>query len=603
MTVKKNEPTPLAFIFRYLDQYRWHMIAGIIYIAIATVFQLLTPWLLKFAIDFIAASFQHKSSPFLFPIPATTSTSTILLMYAGLIVLATVLQGVFRYLMRYTMIGVSRKIEYKLRNDYFAHLQKLSQTFYHRHQTGDLMARATNDLEAVRSMIGPGIMQLVSTIFVGGAAIILLFKISVSLTLWALLPMPFIAFTAYKILGRIDLLWGRIQAQFSSITAKVEENLSGIRVIKSYVREDHEIKDFQKLNLEYIKRNLALIKVQAFLHSTIQLLLSIGIMIILFVGGSQVSNGTLTIGGLISFFSYCAILAWPMIALGWTLNLWQQGLASMKRMMHVWEVKPAIADSENTDANIRVITGDVEFRDVTFGYDGDDPIVHNISLKIPAGTTLAIVGPTGSGKSTLIQLLVRLYDVQKGAVLIDGHDVRTIPLRLIRTRIGYVPQETFLFSDTLQENIAFGIHDPGAEALEDATVISQLRADFDQFPEGFQTLVGERGITLSGGQKQRTAISRAIIKKPAILILDDALSAVDTQTEEEILKQLKRVMRQCTGIIISHRISTVRHAHQIIVLDNGRIVEQGKHSTLLKKRGLYFKLYQRQMLEKSLEKL
>lgn len=600
--IQKNDLRALAYIFKYLNQYRWHMIAGIFYIAIATIFQLSAPWVLKYAVDFIAATFRHEKSELLFFIPQDTSTISILLIYAGLIILTTIVQGIFRFLMRYSMIVASRKIEYELRTDYFAHLQKMSRTFFHRFQTGDLMARTTNDLEAVRSMIGPGIMQFTSTVFVGGAAIFLLLKINVSLTLWALLPVPLVALIAYKMLGRIDSLWTRIQAQFSSFTAKVEENLSGIRVIKSYVREEQEIKDFEQLNKEYIVRNMALIKVQALLHSSIQFLLGVGTIIILFVGGKQVSSGALSIGGLVSFFTYCAMLAWPMIALGWTMNLWQQGLASMKRILRIFEQNPEIADNENTDQKIREIKGNIEFRNVTFGYDGE-PVLKNISVKIPARTTLAIVGTTGSGKSTLVQLLVRLYDVQEGVLLIDSHDIRTIPLQVIRSQIGFVPQETFLFSDTLRENIAFGIHDPGIEALENATAISQLHADFDQFPEGLQTMVGERGITLSGGQKQRTAISRAIIKKPAILILDDALSAVDTHTEDEILKRLRQVMKNCTSIIVSHRISTVRHADQIIVVDNGRIVERGVHNTLLKKHGLYYKLYQRQILEKSLEKL
>ncbi len=598
------------FLSRYILYYRWHLGAGLVFIFFTTAFQLASPWVLRYAIDFIQLGAQRSETFFLSILlsrleeAGILSYARMLLLYVGLILFFTFIQSIFRFLMRDTMIGVSRKIEYHLRNDYFRHLQTLSPEFYQRYKTGDLMARATNDLDAVRSMLGPGIMHLVSTVFVAIATIALMTKISLSLTIWTLLPLPVVAIVVNRLVAKIHKLFALIQAQFAAVTAKVQENISGIRVVKSYVQEKHEIESFKLQNKDLIQRNLDMAKVRAMLNSSIEFLLGLSILIVIWVGGKQVISGQLTIGGLVAFIAYVGMLAWPMIAFGWVLNLWQQGLASLNRLLIILDEKPVIADSAKTDHSVQTINGHITFQNVTFSYnDKSDPVLDDITLDIPQGATLAIVGPTGCGKSTLVNLIPRLYDVTEGKILIDGRDIRDIPLQVLRKNIGYVPQETFLFSDSLQENISFGLEELSEPDIEDAAEVSQLKSDFDQFPDGLNTVVGERGLTLSGGQKQRTAISRAVIRKPKILILDDSLSSVDTYTEEEILKRLKKIMQDRTSIIVSHRVSTVRDADIIIVLKDGKIAEQGSHKTLLRKRGLYYAMYQRQLLEKSLQEL
>lgn len=527
-----------------------------------------------------------------------------LAVFAAVTVLLAAIQGVFRYYMRNTLIGMSRRIEYELRNDYLLHLQTLSASFFQRNKTGDLMARATNDMEAVRSMLGPGIMQFATTIVVGLVSIILMAGISLKTALWSLLPMPFVAVIVYRQVGQIEKLFDRIQAQFSALTAKVQENLSGIRVVKSYVQEEHEIEHFRGQSQEYIRRNVKLVKVRASLWATIEFLLGLTTLTALWVGGQQVMAGQLSIGGLVAFLAYLAMLAWPMIAFGWVLNMWQEGLASTERILAILRESPEIQDDDRTDNSLHTIQGGITFRDLSFSYTPDGPyVLRHIDLHIEAGMTVAIVGATGSGKSTLVNLIPRLYDSPDGTLLIDGRPVQNYPLQVLRRHIGMVPQETFLFSDTLEDNIAFGEETSNLSAIENAAEISQIKSDFDQFPDGYATVVGERGITLSGGQKQRTAISRAVIRQPRILILDDALSAVDTYTEEEILKRLRAVMRDRTTILVSHRISTVREADLIIVLKEGEIIERGRHEELLALQGIYYELNQRQMLEESLAAL
>ena len=596
-----------SFLFLYLHRYRWTLFCGIVFIIFTTGFQLFSPWILKSAINFIEFN-QEKSLDFIYEwlhslLPAANSVS-LLIAYALLLVLVSSLQGIFRYLMRNTLIGVSRKIEYDIRNDYFAHLQSLSLSFYQGQKTGDLMARATNDLEAVRSMMGPGIMHLFSTVVVFIIALMLMFQIDSHLALWALVPLPLIAFIVNRLLKKIHRAFKKIQEQFSTVTAKVQENLSGIRIIKAYVQEKHEIDAFKLQNRELVDRNLSLAFIRANLRSAIEILVGIGTIIILWQGGKRVIEEQMNLGELVAFFVYFNMLSWPMIAFGWVLNLWQQGLASTNRILQIFNTKPEIRDTPLTDFGIRYLGGEIEFRNVSFAYSAESPMVlKNINLKIPAGQTLAIVGPTGSGKTTLVNLIPRLYDCQSGAIFIDNHDIRGIPLKTLRCHIGYTPQETFLFSMSIRENIGFGLCMASIPEIEKATETSQIRADLDQFPEGLDTMVGERGITLSGGQKQRTAISRAVICDPTILILDDALSAVDTHTEEEILKHLRDLMQHRTSIIVSHRISTVKDADKIIVLRQGEIVERGTHDTLIDLKGYYQQLYERQMLEASLEEL
>jgi len=606
MTNQTNSPKkPVTFIVSYLLRYKWRIISGFACMVLTALFQLAMPLIMRYGIDYIsggqaAATFPAWMAPWLHGLAA----SGILMILAALFILTALIQGVFRYLARNILIGASRWVEYHLRNDYMRHLQSMSASFFHHHKTGDLMARATNDMEAVRSMVGPGIMYMMNTLSVGLTAILLMIRISPQMTLWSMVPMPFVAIIVYRQAGQIEKLFDRIQAQFSSLTAKVQENLSGIRVVKSYVQEGPEIRDFNRISQEYIHRNLALIRVRASLWATIEFLLGLTILTALWVGGRLVIRGGLSLGSLVAFLTYIAMLAWPMIAFGWVLNMWQEGLASAQRILTILNEEPEIRDDQRTDYRIQSIEGHIQIRGLEFKYQpAAEAVLGNITLDLPAGTTAAIVGGTGSGKSTLISLIPRLYDVPENTLFIDGHEIHSIPIEVLRRNIGLVSQEAFLFSDTLKENIGFGLNAHLAEELEKATDISQLKRDFEQFPEGYETMVGERGITLSGGQKQRTAISRAVIRKPKILILDDALSSVDTYTEEEILRHLRKVMAERTTLIVSHRISTVRDADVILVLRNGQIVEQGRHDELLARQGAYYELYQRQLLEEAIEKL
>jgi ATP-binding cassette subfamily B protein len=598
---------PRRFILHYLAQHRWTLVLGVLLTLLTTGFQLTMPMVMRYAIEY--AEWRLGSAEAVFPaalqrLAAGHAPALTLGLFAGAMVVLTLLQGIFRYYLRMLLIGMSRKVEYSLRNDYLRHLQSLSAAFFQRHKTGDLMARATNDMEAVRSMVGPGIMYFATTFVVAAVSVVLMAGISWKTTIWSLVLMPFVAVIVYRQVGQIEKLFDKIQEQFSSLTAKVQENLSGIRVVKSYVQEEHEIAHFRSQSEEYIRRNLRLVKVRAGLWSTIDFLLGLTTLTALVAGGWEVMNGRLSIGGLVAFLSYLALLAWPMIAMGWVLNMWQEGLASTERILAILREKPEIYDGPQTDPAIGELRGEIEFRDLSFTFSAEGPrVLDHISLRIPAGTTVAIVGATGSGKSILVNLIPRLYQAPAGALLIDGHPIETIPLALLRRSIGMVPQETFLFSETLQENIAFGQEEAELAEIEAAAESSQIRRDFDQFPEGFATMVGERGITLSGGQKQRTAIARAIIREPRILILDDALSAVDTYTEEEILNRLRRIMAERTTILVSHRISTVRDADMIVVLKAGKIIEQGKHEELLAQKGAYWELYQRQMLEESLAEI
>ena len=584
---------PLLRLKPYFLRYRRTLMWGILTVIGSNLFTVVQPMFLGFAID------ELKSG-----IESHTLVSGDLLKWAAIIVSFSLIAGVFTFLTRQTIIVISRLIEFDLRNDFLTHLQRLSYSYYQNTPTGDLMAHATNDIAAVRNVVGPCVMYPTDTLLTFVLVLVLMLVKDWQLTLLALIPLPFVSLIVYRIGQRIHEKSLERQAQFSLLTTRAQENLSGIRVIKSYVREEYEIGLFRQLSLEYLKKNLVLARIQSIMWPLMFAIIGSSIIITLYFGGVRVIDGRLTIGALSAFLAYLVMLIWPVIAFGWVLSMLQQGAASMERLCKIFDTKPEIQDTEKTDNSIRVIEGEIEFRDVRFIHkNAPSPTLEKISIKIDCGATLAVVGYTGSGKTTLVNLIPRLYDVTEGQLLIDGKDITTIPLDVLRANIGYVPQETFLFSETLSENIRYGTDDGTSEHIQQAADISQLARDVLEFPKKYETMIGERGITLSGGQKQRTSIARALIRQPRILILDDSLSAVDTYTEEEILRRLRQYMKGRTCIIISHRISTVKNADRIIVLDKGLIVEQGTHEELVSAGGIYADLNEKQLLERELEEL
>ena len=584
---------PLLRLKPYFLRYRRTLMWGILTVIGSNLFTVVQPMFLGFAID------ELKSG-----IESHTLVSGDLLKWAAIIVSFSLIAGVFTFLTRQTIIVISRLIEFDLRNDFLTHLQRLSYSYYQNTPTGDLMAHATNDIAAVRNVVGPGVMYPTDTLLTFVLVLVLMLVKDWQLTLLALIPLPFVSLIVYRIGQRIHEKSLERQAQFSLLTTRAQENLSGIRVIKSYVREEYEIGLFRQLSWEYLKKNLVLARIQSIMWPLMFAIIGSSIIITLYFGGVRVIDGRLTIGALSAFLAYLVMLIWPVIAFGWVLSMLQQGAASMERLCKIFDTKPEIQDTEKTDNSIRVIEGEIEFRDVRFIHkNAPSPTLEKISIKIDCGATLAVVGYTGSGKTTLVNLIPRLYDVTEGQLLIDGKDITTIPLDVLRANIGYVPQETFLFSETLSENIRYGTDDGTSEHIQQAADISQLARDVLEFPKKYETMIGERGITLSGGQKQRTSIARALIRQPRILILDDSLSAVDTYTEEEILRRFRQYMKGRTCIIISHRISTVKNADRIIVLDKGLIVEQGTHEELVSAGGIYADLNEKQLLERELEEL
>lgn len=520
--------------------------------------------------------------------------------FAGALLLLTALKGFFQYWMRVILIGASRDIEYELRNNLFARLVELDARFYGRTRTGDVMARATNDMDAVRMMLGPGIMYWTETSITFVLAVTVMAWVDWRLTLVALLPAPAVSFAVIVLGRRIHASFQIIQGLFSDISARVQENLAGMRVVRAFVQENAELEQFEELNRQYIRQNVRLGITTGMTMPVLESLIGSAFLIVLWVGGKRLLAGELSMGGFLMFNFYMGMLGWPMIAMGWVVNLMQRGTASWKRLRDLMAEQPAIAPPENPVPMPAQVRGEIDFENVSVRYDAMYAL-NGIDLHVPGGSTLAIVGHTGSGKSTLVQLVPRLLDPTTGIVRIDGLDLRTVDPREIRRQIGYVPQETFLFSATLAENIALGVQKATPDQIAKAADLAGLGPDIDGFPDGLNTKVGERGLTLSGGQKQRTAIARAVLRNPSVLILDDALSAVDTMTEERILRSLSELMRGRTTILISHRVSTVRHADLIVVIENGQVAERGSHEQLLALGGYYADLHQKQLLEEELE--
>ncbi len=576
-------------LWPYLSKYRVTLFWGAITVLFNNGLWVLSPQVVRRAVDDLNHNgISHQK----------------ILIFSALLVGLALSKGVFQFLTRWLVIGVSREIEYDLRNDLFRHLESLSYSHYQKNRTGDIMARATNDLNAVRMLLGPAIMYTANTLVFTAVALVFMWHISPKLTLYTFAPLPLASIVVQYFGRRIHERFEKIQAQFSDISARAQENFSGARVVRAYAQEEAEIALFETSNQEYVTRSLPLARLTGMLWPTLEMLLGFALVLVLWLGGREVLMHKISLGDFVAFNTYIVMLTWPVIALGWVINIFQRGTASMGRINEILVAQPEITDAAVAPdlRQTQTLRGEIEFRHLDFSYDGV-PVLKDVNLTVPAGSSLAIVGPTGSGKTTLVSLLPRIYDAQPGSLLIDGRPIREYPLEALRRNIGFVPQETFLFSDSVRENIAFGVETASDEQVRNAAEAANIAIDIEGFPEGYSTMVGERGITLSGGQKQRSAIARAIIRDPRILVLDDALSSVDTYTEEKILNHLREVMRGRTTIFISHRVSTVRSADRIAVLHEGRVVELGTHEELLARSGYYTDLYNKQLLEEELARV
>jgi ATP-binding cassette, subfamily B, multidrug efflux pump len=622
----------LRGLLPYLAKYKGAIAFGFLTLLLMSLIGSIVPLATGIITDTLAGSSRpfelathgaHDVAPLnglsnLIPYYAPHSRQT-LLIYVLILVLCITVKGIMSFSTRWILIGISRDIEFDIRNDLLDRLLVMEPEFYVRNRTGELMSRATNDLNSVRMVLGPGIMYSGTTIFTMVVSISVMLILSKSLTLWVLLPTPIVAVAVWYFGKIIHELYETIQAALATLSAKVQENLSGVRVVRAYTQEQAEIKGFDEPNRDYVAKNVKLIRTWSMFMPSLQAMIGTTFLIVLWQGGYRFLNGQMSLGSLITFNTYLGFLVWPMIALGWVTNIFQRGAASMGRLNYILEAKPQIDDRYARISKDARIAGEIEFRNLTFTYptalSGNSsnnganghpieprPVLRNINLKIPSGSTVAIVGPTGSGKTTLASLIARLWEAPDGQIFIDGRPIREWPLETLRRAIGYVPQDTYLFSETVGENIAFGLQEHDEPQILEAAQIACVHEDVQDFANRYETMVGERGITLSGGQKQRSAIARAVIRDPRILILDDSLSAVDTQTEEKILGRLRGVMRDRTTILIAHRTSTVRDADQIVVVKDGTIIESGTHDELLSRGGYYADLYQKQLLEEELER-
>src|SRR5712664_3517351 len=634
-TVATKRPIPsrvsawknLLGLLPYISRYRGRVTLGLLVLGAMGVVGNLLPLVIGTLIDSLSgrpaplagsSGIARPMLSLLIPFYHASSRQT-LLVYCLALVGIVALKGVLSFSMRWILIGVSRDIEYDLRNDLLAKLVQMEPEFYVRNRTGELMSRCTNDLNAVRMVVGPGIMYSATTLVTMVLAIALMLKLSLILTLWVLLPVPVVVVAVSHFGKVIHDLYETIQAALASLSARVQENLTGVRVVRAYRQEEAEIRAFDAPNREYVARNIRLIRTWSMFMPSLTALLGATFLIVLWQGGRLVLLGRISLGALMAFYAYLSLLTWPMVALGWVTNIFQRGAASMGRLNYILTAEPNIDDRNAKVPEDTKPRGEIEFRHLTFTYpttlsgagsngaaksngNGPHPVLRDIHLKIPAGSTLAIVGPTGCGKTTLAALIARLWEAPDDSVLIDGRPIREWPLTTLRQSIGFVPQDTYLFGETVGGNIAFGLPEYDEQRVRDAAEIASLHGDVQDFAKSYETMVGERGITLSGGQKQRAAIARAVIRDPRILILDDSLSAVDTQTEERILTGLRGIMAGRTTILISHRTSTVRDADQIVVLVEGAIAECGTHDELLARGGYYADLYQKQLLEEELER-
>lgn len=573
-------------LIKHFKRHKKFIVWGVVVTILSNAIAMVSPWIVKLVIDHLRRNIATMGE---------------LRFYAGMIVVLSIGAGIFTFFRRRTIIWASRIFEFEVRNEFFMHLLRLPRSFYQQMTTGDIIAHGSNDVEAVRLLAGPAVMQSMNSIVSMVVALTLMFVLSWKLTLIALAGMPVLSFLTNRIGMRIHRKFYLIQEHFATMTSFVQENVSGVKVVKAYNQEKNQVEDFAKLNNTYIDLNLSLAKTRGIFMPSIFGVVGIIILLLLYFGGRQVISGTITLGTLVAFIFYLMNLIWPMLAVGWVVSLYQRGTASLNRIEKIMSRKSEVAD-HNVDSKAKPKQGEIEIRNLSFTYPEDDSLIlKDISLKVPAGKTVAIVGPTGCGKTTLVNLLLRSFHIPDGKVFVDGMDINRIPLNNLRKTIGYVTQETFLFSQSLKDNIAFGLDKYADEDIMKASTVAGVKDEISEFPQGFDTVIGERGVTLSGGQKQRVSLARAIIGKPPILILDDAFSAVDTNTEEIILNRLKNVLETRTSIVISHRISTIKNADMICVMEQGRIIATGTHAELLRTSELYSHIVRLQSLEEELE--